>query len=161
MGGKPAFARRHYRCDFICHRDWASKVLDSMTYTDFSEHAGWRKTIPPENYFWDFCDHRTSVLTLMPGWMRDLCKTDTMHCVNLGTAHLLIGNAIIFLANNRVDLHIVEPRLTPLDVNASRDDILFDLQLRFKYFLSDNKQSCSCKKFTVNSMHRENNQKFP
>ena len=84
-----------------------------------------------------------------------------MHTSNLGLAHLLIANCLVFLAMNRADLAVLEPRLTPLGPAASMDDVYYDLQLRFKYWLSDNGLECSCKKFTSNALHRTSWQEYP
>ena len=203
---------RHYRCNFICHRCFASKTLGHMSFTDFSAEAPWRMTQVPESMFWEFAQHRTSVLTLLPGWRRERVRSDTMHCSNLGVAWLLIdwprtrphptpprfpdacracrkswvradretsgrrggrlagrwyhqagvgrvwgrsiiGCALVFLITNKAYLSLPEPRLNDLLPNASFDDVAYDLLLRFKLWLSDNKMSCSCRRFTAKSLN--------
>ena len=115
----------------------------------------------PESQFWNHVDVSQSVLLLVPGWMRDRCRPDSMHCSNLGIAWLLVGNILVWCADHRIDLILPEPRLNPLGPNASFDDVLHDLQCRFKLWLSDRKLDCSTRRFTHQAVHRTTKYTFP
>ena len=91
---------------------------------------------------------RKSVLCMAPGWRLERTRADSMHCVNLGIAMHVIGNALWFLTTEKAYL-VFEPAVHhPLPPGASSDDILKDLQLRFKRWLSDHGLACSCKTFS-------------
>ena len=156
-----AFKWRHYRHNFLCHRCWASKVLPNFSFCNWSEGALWRATEMPEEFFWDHATQPQSVLTQAPGWSRDRCRTDTMHCSNLGLAWLLHGNVLISLCEMHVDKFVPEPRLTPLSPDATLDAQLHDLQCRFRFWLSDRQITCSCRRFTRKALHRQTNADSP
>jgi len=99
-----------------------------------------------------------SVLTLTPGWRLDRTRSDSMRCVNLGIAWLLIGNVLWFLTRRKFDL--VCPPVTEhiLGPDAAPEDILYDLQRRFKRWLSGHKMTCSCRRFTLAALGVSNSE---
>ena len=103
-----------YRHNFLCHRDFASKVVAALLFTDFSEGADWKATsIRHEDFVADVGDDMP-VLGKAPGWRIERTRGDTMHCTNLGVCFLLIGNCLKFLVDVKVhiSLHGDSP-LTP------------------------------------------------
>jgi len=61
------FLWRGYRHNFCCHRDWASKKLECLRYSDWSRKALWRTTQITHLDYLDMA-HKRSVLTTIPGW---------------------------------------------------------------------------------------------
>ena len=76
-----------------------------------------------------------------------------MHCVNLGLAWLLIGNALYYLADAKAFLYLGPAYFTPLDPGASMDDILLDLQYRFKRYLREHRLTAKVPRFTKSALH--------
>jgi hypothetical protein len=62
-------------------------------FSDWGPSALWRSTTLSHAGFVAL-GGKKSVLTLMPGWRLHRTRIDTMHCVNLGIAQLIIGNSL-------------------------------------------------------------------
>ena len=73
-----------------------------------------------------------SVLCSVVGWQLSRTRNDTMHCVNLGVAHHVIANALVFLCTNRAYRSLGVAVQTALGPMATTAEVLFDLFLRFK-----------------------------
>ena len=78
-----------------------------------------------------------------------------MHISNLGIAWPLIASAICWLVVVQAHL-ILDPAVSiRLGPDASKDDILKDLALRFKKFLKNHKMNCTFPRFTQANLHWE------
>jgi hypothetical protein len=62
-----------------------------------------------------------------------------------------------FLASRRINAIVPPERHSALPADSSLNDVLFDLQIRFKQWLSRNRLQCSCRRFTLASIHRDRN----
>lgn len=76
-----------------------------------------------------------------------------MHCVKLGIGHHVIGNSLVYLAQERADLFLGPANDVVLPANAPLNQILDDLNIRFKDWIKDHGLSCSHKRFTPNRVH--------
>ena len=151
---------RGYRHNFCCHRDWASKTLAHLIFTNWAKNAFWKSTtLSHADYI--AMNPKRYVLTAVPGWRLERTRVDSMRCVNLGVALLVIGNILVFLCMIRAYQHLGPAVAHVLPVDATMADMLHDLFLRFKAWLQDNKVQCSCGRFTPASVHRERNTEQP
>jgi hypothetical protein len=60
-----------------------------------------------------------------------------------------------FLASHRVHAVVPSDGLVALPAGAALNDVLHDCFLRFRLWLSRNHTQCSCRRFTLASIHRE------
>ena len=120
---------RGYRQNFCCHRDWASKTLAHLIFTNWAKNAFWKSTtLSHADYI--AMNPKRSVLTAVPGWRLERTRADSMHCVNLGVALLVIGNILVFLCMIRAYQHWGPAVAHVLPVDATMADMLHDLFLR-------------------------------
>ena len=125
-----------------------------FSYTDWGPAAAWRTTTLTNDAFWAL-GRSPTVLAQLPGWRLSQCRPDSMHVVNLGLAHLLIGNALWYFATRCLHTMLPVDGIAQLPAGASMSDRLWDLQLRFKAWLRVRKLQCSIRRFTVAALHRE------
>ena len=142
------FGWRCWRNNFICHRDWASKVCSCLHFTNWSPNAMWRTTQISHAAYLASNPHRRTVLETMPGWRLERTRGDTMHAVNLGVCLLLIGNVLRYLARVRAYLYLAPANVVRLPPDASLTLVLYDLYLRFKLWCRRRGFSCTVHKFT-------------
>ena len=89
----------------MCHRDFASKVIRGLIFTDWGPDSGWVKTIyTHEHYIAETAESERPELAKAPGWRRERTRADTMHCTNLGLNWYQIGNSLFYLAHVRAPL---------------------------------------------------------
>jgi hypothetical protein len=87
------FSLRNYAMTLMCHLCDASKKLGATVYTDCSHTAGWRSTyVTTREYLDRLGPARCSPLCKLPGWTLFKIVIDSMHCIDLGAALLLLGN---------------------------------------------------------------------
>ena len=110
--------------------------------------------------FQEHCPSK-SVLTKIPGWSLLRVRADDMHCTKLGLGQHVIGNTLVYLMLSQAFLYLGPAVRKILPDDASNQDILDDLLLRFKEWLKDHSLSCSVKRFTINRVHRDTNSSFP
>jgi len=97
----------------------------------------------------------------MPGWQLDRTRIDDMHCTKLGLGHHVIGGSLVYFVSQRAYMYLGPAVLETLPPNASQQDILDDLSLRFKEWLKDHSLNYSIKRFTVKRLHRDTNSSYP
>jgi hypothetical protein len=100
---------------------------------------------------------RKSVLTQLPGWRLCRVQNDSMHCVNLGLAWLLIGNVLWCLVCMHAFLVLGPAFGISLPVDASADTVLADFYIRFKLWLRRHKLACTTHRFTKANLHISSN----
>jgi hypothetical protein len=75
-----------------------------------------------------------------------------MHAVNLGIGQHLIAHALNYLLDEKFFVYVGPAVDTRLPIDATDDTVVFDLQLRFKSWLSVNALQCRCPRFTAASI---------
>ena len=154
-------APRGYRHNSCCHRDFASRVSHIMPYTDWSPQAFWRTTcISTADYFASNPNY-VSVLTQMPGWILSRTRADDMHCTKLGVCHYVIANTLVYLMMKRAYIRVGKARDATLPDDATKQEILDDLFVRFHEWLKHHNINCSAKRFTVKRVHRDTESSYP
>jgi hypothetical protein len=98
---------------------------------------------------------RKSVLTCAPGWRVDRTRIDSMHAVNLGVAHFVIGNAVWFLASNKSHVVLGPAIAAALPANSPHKEVWFDMFLRMKRWLHIKHLQCSCRGFSPITLHTD------
>lgn len=156
---------RGYRHNFMCHKCFAHKdPCHAATFTDFTDAAVWLLTMWTHEAFWQsLAGVVPTVPMLMPGWRLERTLADSMHCVNLGICRVLIGSALHFHAIFKSYL-VLDPLCegaAKLDANATTDEVLGDLYVRFKYWCASHKFACSVNRFTQKNLHVDKVNKVP
>jgi len=71
-----------------------------------------------------------------------------MHCVNLGVAQHAIANAMNLAVEEHAHVFLGPAVDVRLPIDADDDAVFYDLQLRFKVWLSRHNLQCRCPRFT-------------
>ena len=155
------FRWRGYRHNFICHRCWASKVLPSLLFTDWAATALWQTTsLSHEGYMESTPAVERTVLCTAPGWRLERTLSDKMHCINLGLLLHLIANVLWFLTWSRAYL-CLDPVDAGLPADASWDQVLHELEVRFHRWGKAHNVRCQVPRFTLNAINRDSQTTFP
>ena len=155
------FRWRGYRHNFICHRCWASKVLPSLLFTDWAATALWQTTsLSHEGYMESTTAVERTVLCTAPGWRLERTLSDKMHCINLGLLLHLIANVLWFLTWSRAYL-CLDPVDAGLPADASWDQVLHELEVRFHRWGKAHNVRCQVPRFTLNAINRDSQTTFP
>jgi hypothetical protein len=97
---RQSFGWRCYAHDFLCHRCFASKKVDELSYFDCSQTAGWRRTLTShEAYLINTPIDQRSPLFAIPGLRLETVLGDAMHGISLGMAQHACGNVLWELAS--------------------------------------------------------------
>ena len=97
----------------------------------------------------------------MPGWLLSRTRADDMHTTKLGVGQYVIGNTLALLMERRVDQYLDPAVEMVLPPDASNQEVLDDLFLRYQEWLKDHKLGSSVKRFTLNRIHRESGVQQP
>jgi hypothetical protein len=76
-----------------------------------------------------------SVLSQIPGFQLSMVRVDCMHCTKLGICHVVIGSSLVWLCGERAYKYLGPAVNEVLGPNASMQEQLDDLMLRFNEYV--------------------------
>lgn len=96
---KESFKFDHYANNSCCHLCSASRVDESLLYTQTGPEAGWQNTRVDHQQYIDNFAGELPALARVPGFYLTRVFIDSMHCVCMGVVPYVIGSTIWELQN--------------------------------------------------------------